>query len=662
MSVNHRRTLPQLVGGTVSQRDRTRAQLAHDPAFRCLTCDELAWIDPYTGTAVPAPFGFEDTALAWLLEHRPWTGGRVPKTLPEMQGLRWFLWLKVALVNPDYVWVRQFLPDGRWLNPFDGRFIAHIDRPDGQITVETARRMAMVLRDTPQAQGLQPLERAVLLERFEAERQRIEPTSTPPNFEQSPPELASTAPSRPVAVTAPAVRVVKGYRVLGELGSGGMSTVYRAIQLSMERQVALKVLDQRGPPDPSYIERFVREAHAVGRINHPNVVTCFDVGFDQDRLYMAMELMTGGDAAGLAEHAGGRLPEGRALTVVRDAARGLSAVHAAGLIHRDIKPANIFIAADGSAKLGDLGLCRDTIDQHKTELTTDAVGTPAFMSPEQAMGHKDLDIRSDLYALGACLFALITGHPPFVGDTIYQVINQVVKAPVPEIREQVPGVSAATALLIKRAMAKDRDRRFQTPVELEEALNRALAGERPPSSQQLEVVPINLEELWARAGIAVSSHSGSGATHAMAIGPDGPALCAVASGTNAAARLAHRLDAALGTMADPTALARQLHADGLSAAVISLDPNRRIITTSATAGARIAIVDASGDTPIRLLPDDAHGVPFHRGQLIVLVAGRSGSPLPLWSGILAQADRPAEAVITSITPLLRGAPIIVLGS
>jgi len=650
----------------VSQRERLRTQLAHDPVFRVVTHEGLAWIDPYTGTAVPAPFGFEENALAWLLEHHPWTAGRVPKTLAEMQGLRWFLWLKNALVNPELAWVRQFLPDGRWLNPFDGRFIANIERPDGQITVETARRMAMVLRDTPQAQGGQPLEHAVLSEVFAAERQRSQPPAPTISVQALPLHtITITAPTSPVAITVPSVRVVKGYRVLGELGSGGMSTVYRAIQLSMERQVALKVLDQRGPPDPSYIERFVREAHAVGRINHPNVVTCFDVGFDQDRLYMAMELMTGGDAAGLAEHAGGSIPEGRALTVIRDAARGLGAVHAAGLIHRDIKPANIFIAADGGAKLGDLGLCRDTIEQHKTELTTDAVGTPAFMSPEQAMGHKDLDIRSDIYALGACLFALITGHLPFSGDTVYQMISQVVKAPVPEIREQVPSVSAATALLIKRAMAKDRERRFQTPAELEEALNRALTGERPPSSaysvHQLDAAPINIDELWARAGIAVGSHPGSGATHAVAIGPDGPALCAAAFGTNAAGRLAHRLDAALGTRIDPTALARQLHADGLSAAVISLDPNRRTITTATTAGACIAIVDAAGNTPIRFLTEDAHGVPFQRGQLIVLIAGRSGSPLPLWSGVLAQADRPAEAVITSIAPLLRGAPVLILG-
>jgi hypothetical protein len=282
------------------------------------------------------------------------------------------------------------------------------------------------------------------------------------------------------------------------------------------------------------------------------------------------------------------------------------------------------------------------------------------MSPEQAMGHKDLDIRSDIYALGACLFALLAGRSPFTGDTVYQLINQVVKAPVPEIREFVPDISETTALLIKRAMAKDRERRYQTPAAFEDALVRALAGETPVSSSRVNARLTTVAELFARAGVAVSERHGGGAIHSVVIGPDGPVLCAAALGTGAAAHLQNRLTAAIGTTADPLALTRQLHADGLAAVVVSLDPGRRTVSASATAGARVAIADAVGETPLRLLPEDAHAVPFGRGQVLVMVAGRGGSPLPLLGALVAHADRPAAAILAGLEPLLRDAPAVVL--
>ena len=384
--------------------------MQQDAAHRVLTVDALEWIDPYTGTTVPAPFGFEEAAVAWLLAHHPYyQGGKsvAPKPLAEILGLRWFVWLRAKLPDPDSAWMRQFVPDGRWLNPFNGRFVSGIERPGGQITLETARLMAIVLRDTPQAQAGKALEHSVLAGIFETEQLRLRPVEAPT---LAVPDAREVGPRASVTPTAPSVRVVKGYRVIGELGSGGMSTVYRATQLSMDRQVALKVLDQHGAPDPAFIERFVREAHAVGRINHPHVVTCFDVGFDQDRLYMAMELMTGGDAAALAAGAGGRLPEGRALSLIHDVSRGLGAVHAAGLIHRDIKPANIFITDDNKSVLIDFGAAREVLSKEGNFIRP--MYTPGFAAPEMYRRDSSMGPWTDIYAIGACIYACMQGYPP----------------------------------------------------------------------------------------------------------------------------------------------------------------------------------------------------------------------------------------------------------
>src|SRR5690606_17424771 len=139
---------------------------------------------------------------------------------------------------------------------------------------------------------------------------------------------------------------------------GGMGAVYRARQLNLDREVALKVVSAHVAVEPGYAERFVREARAAAKVSHPHVITIFDAGQVDGQLLMALELMRGGDAAQLAKKAGGRLPEARALQVVRDCARGLQALEKAGLVHRDIKPANVFIGEDGGAKLADLGLAR----------------------------------------------------------------------------------------------------------------------------------------------------------------------------------------------------------------------------------------------------------------------------------------------------------------
>ena len=273
-------------------------------------------------------------------------------------------------------------------------------------------------------------------------------------------------------VKASGPRIIGGFQIVDKLGQGGMGAVYRATQLSIGREVALKIMSPEVAKNKGFSERFLREAMAMGAINHPNVITCFDAGKDGKILYMALELMTGGDADQLARGNGGILPAARACGIVRDCAAGLGAIHKAGLIHRDIKPANIFLGDNGTAKLADLGLARQEDGDDQMTRTGTAMGTPAFMSPEQAQGVDDLDIRSDIYALGATLFALSTGQPPFTGQSAYAIVARVINDPVPDPRSLNPNIPEPLVQVIRAAMQKDRKKRLQTPHDLHQLLIR----------------------------------------------------------------------------------------------------------------------------------------------------------------------------------------------
>ncbi len=275
-------------------------------------------------------------------------------------------------------------------------------------------------------------------------------------------------------IKASGPRIIGGFQLGVKLGQGGMGAVYRATQLSIGREVALKLMAPEVARNTTFAERFLREAIAMGAINHPNVITCFDAGQDGKMLYMALELMTGGDADQLARSHKGILPVVRACEIVRDGAAGLCAIHRAGLIHRDIKPANIFLGEDGTAKLADLGLARPEASSDQMTRTGTAMGTPAYMSPEQAEGVADLDIRSDIYALGATLYALVTGQPPFSGQSAYAVVARVINDPLPDPRTINPNIPEPVAQVIRAAMHKDRRKRQQTPSDLLHQLNRCL--------------------------------------------------------------------------------------------------------------------------------------------------------------------------------------------
>ncbi len=250
------------------------------------------------------------------------------------------------------------------------------------------------------------------------------------------------------------------YRILDVLGQGGMGRVYRAQDESLGRTVALKVLLPVPGAPADFAKRFLREARAAASINHPNVITCYDVGDADGTLYMALELVTGGDAARLMAGRGGRLSEREALLVLRGAAAGLLAIEQAGLLHRDIKPANIFLTDTGEAKLADLGLVRSHLDQDQLTQVGAPMGTPAYMSPEQARGLADLDIRSDIFSLGCSLYAMLSGASPFLAENPVATLSRVLSDEVPDIAQACSDLGPATCRLLAGTLEKDRSRRI----------------------------------------------------------------------------------------------------------------------------------------------------------------------------------------------------------
>ncbi len=257
----------------------------------------------------------------------------------------------------------------------------------------------------------------------------------------------------------------QGYTVVRLLGSGGMGLVYEARQEQLTRAVALKLLRPEVAAKADFSERFLRECKAMAAVSHPNVVAIFDAGSHGGYLYMVLELMAGGDLARLLARRG-RIEPREAVELLIGCAQGLGAIHAAGLVHRDIKPQNIFLDRALQPKIGDLGLARAADGADRVTLTGAAWGTPAYMSPEQVRGVGDIDIRSDIYALGATLYTLLTGSEPFTGATTYIVTHKVLSESTPDPRLYDRTIPAALAAVVLRAMAKDRDERYRTPQEL----------------------------------------------------------------------------------------------------------------------------------------------------------------------------------------------------
>jgi serine/threonine-protein kinase len=257
-------------------------------------------------------------------------------------------------------------------------------------------------------------------------------------------------------VSDPAVGVVlEGrYRLEERLARGGMSTVYSATDLRLHRTVAVKVMADHLVHDPTFVDRFTREARAAAMLSHTNVVSVSDQGSDQGLVFLVMELVRGRTLRDLLT-ARGRLTVGEAFAVLEPVLAGLTAAHRAGIVHRDIKPENVLIGVDGVVKVADFGLARAVVGTGQTSQTGGVlIGTVAYLSPEQ-LERGRADARSDIYAAGIVLYEMLTGHPPYGGDTPLAVAYQHVHHDVPTPSEEVPGIPWQVDELVARTTRRD---------------------------------------------------------------------------------------------------------------------------------------------------------------------------------------------------------------
>jgi eukaryotic-like serine/threonine-protein kinase len=254
--------------------------------------------------------------------------------------------------------------------------------------------------------------------------------------------------------------IVAGRYELEELvGSGGMSSVFRARDTLLERPVALKVLHQHFTEDDQYVERFRREARAVASLSHPNIVTILDRGEDEGRQFIVFELVEGQTLAEVLQEEG-RLPVRRALEIAVQVAAGLAFAHEQGLVHRDVKPQNVILNGDGRAKVTDFGIAR-SLDVQGVTQSGAVLGTSNYIAPEQASG-RPVDRTTDVYSLGVVLFELLTGEVPFPGESFVAVAMQHVNEPPPSVLEVRPDVPVRVARAVDRALEKDPAERFPT--------------------------------------------------------------------------------------------------------------------------------------------------------------------------------------------------------
>lgn len=293
------------------------------------------------------------------------------------------------------------------------------------------------------------------------------------------------------------------YRLEAKLGSGGMSTVYLARDTTLDRPVAVKVMHREMSEQADQLERFRQEARAVAKISHPNVVAVIDAGEDGGYPYIVFEYVEGETLKARINRIGA-LDTQEALAYAIEIARGLTVAHARKMVHRDIKPQNVLIDAEGRAKLTDFGISRQ-LEKDGLTATGRVLGTTDYVAPEQAMG-RGADQRSDLYSLGVVLFEMLTGRVPFQADSQVGVAMKHVNEELPDVQADRPELSAATALVVERATAKDPTKRYadigemiddlSTALEVEAARAGSTTGE---ATSVLEAVPPAKRKLSSRA-------------------------------------------------------------------------------------------------------------------------------------------------------------------
>jgi eukaryotic-like serine/threonine-protein kinase len=264
------------------------------------------------------------------------------------------------------------------------------------------------------------------------------------------------------------------YRLEARIGAGGMSTVYRAVDGTLERHVAIKLMNREVSSDSDQLERFRREARAVAQLSHPHIVGVIDAGEDEGRPYIVFEYVEG-ETLKERIRRNGRLSIAEAVAYGIEIARALGAAHARHIVHRDVKPQNVLIDEEGSAKVTDFGIAR-TLDEEGLTADGRVLGTTDYVSPEQALG-QPVTGQSDLYSLGIVLYEMITGDVPFKGENQVAVAMKHVREEIPDVQVRRPEVSSALAAVIDTATAKRREDRYADDAELIADLEDVLAIE-----------------------------------------------------------------------------------------------------------------------------------------------------------------------------------------
>jgi serine/threonine protein kinase len=281
--------------------------------------------------------------------------------------------------------------------------------------------------------------------------------------------------------------IAERYELLEICGTGGMSTVYKAHDQLLERNVALKVLHPHYGDDEEYVERFRREARAVAQLSHPNIVTVIDRGEADGHQFIVFEFIDGENLKELVGRTG-PLPVRRAIELAVAVAEGLAFAHEHGLVHRDVKPQNVLLNGDGEAKVTDFGIARSLDVEHGVTQTGTVMGTSNYLSPEQASG-KQVTPATDVYSLGVVLYELLTAEVPFPGDNFVAVAMKHLNDPPPDVLERRPDVPLRLASAIDRALEKDPARRFTSMDEFASELRQSVQELGSFDSQHTIIAP-----------------------------------------------------------------------------------------------------------------------------------------------------------------------------
>ncbi len=269
---------------------------------------------------------------------------------------------------------------------------------------------------------------------------------------------------------------IGSYQILEEIGKGGMATVFRARQASVDRDVAIKAIRRAIADDPESVQRFQREARLIARLEHPHILPIYDFDGAHNPPYLVMRYLESGSLEEVLEQ--GALPLGEVAFLMRQVCSALDYAHRQGIVHRDVKPSNILIDTEGNAFVADLGVARIASQAGGRQITATGaiIGTPDYMSPEQAQGQVDVDHRADVYALGAMLFEMLTGAVPYSADTPMNVLLKHINEPIPVPTRANPSLPPGVDAVVGKAMAKNRDDRFQSTLSFSLALVEALGG------------------------------------------------------------------------------------------------------------------------------------------------------------------------------------------